>query len=322
MYYRKHLQKCRNRPAGTRVVIAMMTRLALALMVTPALFAEADGTIIERKEAEFAAYGSVKGIDRYASAAQYATALEDDRFVLERVVYASDGLPVVAYVYGPREGDSGKGSVVVFVRGGYRDTDISLYASMMHRLARAGFVVVAPMLRGSEGAPGVDQLGGAELRDVMVAAGLPKTLGVGSPERLFLYGESRGGMMVYQAIRDGFPARAAAVVGAYTDQAEVLQTQPQFQPLAESLWGRTNWDAALERRSAIRWADRLKVPLLILHGSADKSISPSHALKLASRFQELGQPYQLIIYAGDNHVLTRHREQRERAVIGWFREHQ
>jgi poly(3-hydroxybutyrate) depolymerase len=31
------------------------------------------------------------------------------------------------------------------------------------------------------------------------------------PARVFLAGESRGGAMVYMALRDGFPARAAAV---------------------------------------------------------------------------------------------------------------
>ena len=36
-----------------------------------------------------------------------------------------------------------------------------------HRLADAGFVIVAPMYRGSEGAPGRDEMGGADLADLM-----------------------------------------------------------------------------------------------------------------------------------------------------------
>lgn len=99
----------------------------------------------------------------------------------------------------------------------------------------AGFRMVAPMLRGSEGAAGEDRLGGDELHDLMVAPALVRNLAAGDPDQLFLLGESCGGMMVFQALRDGFPAKAAAVVGAHTDQLAMLETQPEVKPLVEKL---------------------------------------------------------------------------------------
>lgn len=61
----------------------------------------------------------------------------------------------------------------------------------------------------------------------------------------------------------------------------------------------------------LRWAERLEVPLSIQHGWQDR-LNSTPALRLAMRLQELNSPYQLI-------VLTRHREQRDRAVVEWFR---
>ena len=42
--------------------------------------------------------------------------------------------------------------------------------------------------------------------------------------RLYLAGESRGGAMVYMALRDGFPAKAAAVWGAFTDLEALVKS--------------------------------------------------------------------------------------------------
>ena len=84
----------------------------------------------------------------------------------------------------------------------------------IHRLTDAGFAVVAQMYRDSEGAPGRDELGGADLADLMNIQPVIAALPYADAGQMFLYGESKGGMMAPQALRDGFPARAAAVVGA------------------------------------------------------------------------------------------------------------
>ncbi len=291
-------------------------RIVFALAIGQVLYAQGDGTIIERKPHTFTPFGELKGVQRYATAEEYAETLGDRRYNLERVTYASDGLKVVAYVYGSAAPNL---PVVVFVRGGYLDTAVSLYAVEFRKLAQAGFKVVAPMLRQSEGAPGVDQLGGADLNDLMAASKLVQNLG-GDVSKMYLYGESRGGMMVYQALRDGFPARAAAVIGAYTDQVATLELQSEMKPVVEKLWSGEKWDQAIERRSAIRWADKIKVPILIMHGGMD-SLTPLHSLRMATKLQELGKPYQLMIFEGDGHVLPRHREARHKAAIEWFKGH-
>jgi len=251
----------------------------------------------------------------------YERARTDTRFEMLKVTYSSDGLPVVAFIYRPVAAVD-KWPVVVFNRGSYvRQNAARELLVPFHRLAEGGFVVVAPMYRGSEGAPGRDEMGGADLADLMniqaVIASLPYT----APGSTFLYGESRGGMMTLQALRDGFPARAAAIVGVFTDLEQYLKEDPNAEALGPKMFPdyETNRAGLIERRSAIRWADRINAPLLIMHGGDDTSVNPVHALLLANALQRSGKRYELVIAAGARHGMEPFEADRDERAIRWFR---
>jgi dipeptidyl aminopeptidase/acylaminoacyl peptidase len=55
-----------------------------------------------------------------------------------------------------------------------------------------------------------------------------------------------------------------------------------------------------------------------MHGGADRAVNPSHSLRLAQGLQELGAVYPLVIYAEDDHALTRHRVERDTQAAAWF----
>jgi dipeptidyl aminopeptidase/acylaminoacyl peptidase len=74
-------------------------------------------------------------------------------------------------------------------------------------------------------------------------------------------------------------------------------------------------------RSAIQWVGQLDTPLLIMHGGADWSVNPIHSLALAQELQKLNRTYELIVYAGDNHILAGNQEDRDRRAISWFKRH-
>lgn len=80
-------------------------------------------------------------------------------------------------------------------------------------------------------------------------------------------------------------------------------------------------DRLLKDRSAFYWADKLKTPLLIQHGGADWRVPPVQSLKLAERLQEWRLPYELVIYAEDDHPLTRNQPESRQRIIHWFRQH-
>jgi dipeptidyl aminopeptidase/acylaminoacyl peptidase len=286
-----------------------------------------DGSIIERKPYAFPSYEEAvrdTDVENYASREAYRRAVGDSRFELQKLLYASDGLKVRAYLYKPVRIERAPLPAIIFNRGSSVRGDIAPeLVSFFHRLASEGFVVLAPMYRQSDGGEGRDELGGADVNDLMNVVPLMRSLGFIDMNNLFLYGESRGGMMTYQAIRKDFPVNAAAVFGAFTDLDALIKFRPQVYSASalKQLWPGfdTRRDEINKSRSAIYWPEALDVPLLIMHGGADWSVSPSQSLAIAQKLQDSGKIYELIIYAEDGHILSRNQEDRDRRAMAWFR---
>lgn len=268
-------------------------------------------------------YETIPKIERYASREEYEAARLDRRFELTRVGYESDGLTVFAYLYMPVKAE-GSLPVVVFNRGSYVwEQFAGEYLATFHRLAQAGFIVVAPMYRGSGGAPGRDELGGADLSDLLNTTALLARLPHAASESVFMYGESRGGMMTYQALRENYPMRAAAVYGAFTNLAELAAPGGKFASAALMIWPdyADRRKEIHQRRSALEWPDRFSAPVLIMHGGADRDVPAAQSIALAMRLQELGKPYELIIRSASNHTLSDWRVERDARAIEWFNRH-
>jgi dipeptidyl aminopeptidase/acylaminoacyl peptidase len=181
------------------------------------------------------------------------------------------------------------------------------------------------MYRQSDGGEGRDEMGGRDVNDLMNTVALAKSLGFIDVNNLFLYGESRGGVMTYFAIKKNFPANAAAVYGAFTDLEALIKERPEvYRPqMLKQIWPDfdSRKDEIFRSRSANYWPESLGIPLLIMHGGADWSVNPSHSLTIAQKLQSLGKTYELIVYAGDGHRLARNQEDRDRRAVAWFRKH-
>jgi dipeptidyl aminopeptidase/acylaminoacyl peptidase len=286
----------------------------LALLLVTAPVASADPEAVPLQP-----YASVRNLGIFTTEADYDAALADKRFRMERIAYASDGLTVHAYVYRPVAA-KGRLPVVVFNRGGWTHQSFaSEMVSMAHRMAQRGYLVVAPIYRGSGGDAGTDEMGGADLADLFNLLPAIRAMPDADADRLFLYGESRGGMMVYQALRDGFPARAAAVVGAFTD-LEAMLANPRWASAGVAIWPdlATNRAAIVERRSAIRWPGRIGAPVLIMHGGADESVELDQAKRMAAALKASGKPHDFQIFEGEGHVIAGKALERDARAADWF----
>ena len=67
------------------------------------------------------------------------------------------------------------------------------------------------------------------------------------------------------------------------------------------------------------WADKLQVPLLILHSRQDRLVPVDHALKMAAALQAHGKSFALHICDHDGHSLPLNRDDRNRQIVEWFR---
>lgn len=296
------------------------------LLMALSIQAQTDnGKITERKPYVFGAYEKVDGLSKAVSKPDYEAAVADTRFVLEELKYQSDGLSVTAYLYRPANTKDKKLPLIIFNRGSYIVGDLGAQlVPMFRRLAAEGFVVLAPLLRASNGAPGQDQVGGADLDDLMNTRSLIRSLEFVDQKNLFMYGHSRGGMMTFQAIRDGFPLNAAATIGGFTDFNALVTSKPeQYDPLLKQIWPdyAAHQEEINHRRSAIRWADKLNVPLLLMHGGGDHTVNPEQTLNLAQLLQKAGKSYELIIVNGETHSVSHDETYRDARVVEWFRKH-
>ena len=313
--------------APLRFFAALLALCSLSY-ATPAQ-APPDGAPVEQKLYDFPSYERAvesTDVERYASKEAYERAVSDRRFAFRKLKYLSDGLRVTAYLYGPAQAGGAKLPAIVFNRGSTVRGDIAPeLIAFFHRLASEGFVVLAPLYRQSDGGEGRDEVGGADLNDLLNVVPLARALGFVDADNLFLYGESRGGMMTYQALAHGFPANAAAVFGALTDIEALVRDHPEvYTPaLLKQFWPDFEARRAeiFRSRSALRWAESLNAPLLIMHGGADRAVSPAQSLALAQRLQQLGKTYGLVIYPGDGHTLARNQEDRDRRALLWFKAH-
>jgi dipeptidyl aminopeptidase/acylaminoacyl peptidase len=243
-----------------------------------------------------------------------------------RIVYMSDGLRVVGYVWRPRESAGKQHPLVIFNRGGNRERSqlTPWMAGGFHDFVSSGFVVIASQYRGVDGGEGTEEYGGADIRDVLNLVPVARSLGIVDMRNVFVFGNSRGGMMTYLALKHGLRANAAAVMSGVTDLFGNAADHPElvtniYEPLIPGFGSRRA--EVMEERSAVRWADRIHVPLLVLHGTADAQISATRALEFAQRLQALGKTYELVMYANDGHGLPMNRGDSDRRVLDWFRKH-
>jgi len=183
-------------------------------------------------------------------------------------------------------------------------------------------VVAASQYRGNAGGEGREEFGGSDLDDVLNLIPLLEAEPGADPERIGMYGGSRGGMMTYLALARTDRIRAAVVRcgvsdltgwrGDRDDMEEVFADLiPGFDP---------EDDGPLLARSAIHWADRLcpTTPILLLQGTADWRVNPASALRFAERLLAVKHPFRLVMLEGSDHALTEHAAEHHRLTREWF----
>ncbi|MES1158265.1 MAG: prolyl oligopeptidase family serine peptidase [Terricaulis silvestris] len=306
-----------------RILLGLVAALSFFSIATGVCAVGATAPLENVQSVDLPAYDSERGINWTGSREDYDAARADQRFVMEQFTYQSDGLTVGAYLYRPRTPSAHPLPIIVFNRGSYTWPDgfVGRILIPLHRYAEAGFIVVAPHYRGSNGWQGRDELGGADLHDLFNIVPQLSRIEGADPSRIYLAGVSRGGAMVYMALRDGFPARAAAVWGAFTDLEPLIAPggpQAEYAPL---VWPDLAEHRAqiIESRSALRWADRINAPVLIMQGGADEDIPVDQSRRMDAELTRLGKVHQFIVFDGEQHEIGGRGADRDAAVVAWFR---
>jgi dipeptidyl aminopeptidase/acylaminoacyl peptidase len=96
-------------------------------------------------------------------------------------------------------------------------------------------------------------------------------------------------------------------------------SQAKFTPLIFPDLNERDRDGIIERRSALRWADRIRTPVLIMHGTADQDMPMEHSQRMAAELSRLGRTHRLLLFEGELHRIGGRGVDRDAEAIGWFR---
>ncbi len=180
-------------------------------------------------------------------------------------------------------------------------------------LARAGFVVLHPNLRGhgrSQGKPDpLFRVGYALdvlnlIASLRAHAGQPGALERANPKLIGLFGHSMGGGIVLRVITVDPGIRAAVLYGAMSGDE-----QRNFQRISTVLSGGTRGLAELKAAPALfaqispsGFLDRIQAAVSIHHGGHDTQVPLAWSLELCQKLKALGKQVSCYTYAKAEHT--------------------
>ena len=238
------------------------------------------------------------------------------------ITYESDGLQIGGLMVTPKK--SGKYPCIVYNRGGNRNfgsLKVSTAVSRMGRLASEGYVVLASNYRGAGRSEGNDEFGGKDVNDVLNLMEVFENIESADPERIGMFGWSRGGMMTYIALTKSEKIDVAVVGGARSNLTIIDRPGMETNVYSECIPDyANNKEDELKKRSAIFWVDKFPkdVPILLLHGNADWRVKSTNSLQLALEFEKHRIPYRLKIYEGADHSISEFRDDVNEEALQWL----
>ena len=227
---------------------------------------------------------------------------------------ARDGLEIPAYLTLP-PGREAKGlPLIVVPHGGPYDVrDDGGYDPEVQFLANRGYAVLQPQFRGSGGYgkpfsdKGAGQWGRAMQDDLDDGMDWLARQGTIDPKRVCLIGGSYGGYAaLWGAVRNPERYRCAASFAGVSDLRRQLNFQVTFKVSKRYSkdWRRiVKGDDGFDLRtvSPLYAADRLKVPVLLMHGDLDQRVPFAQSKLLADKLKQAGKDYEFYPLKGEGH---------------------
>ena len=231
----------------------------------------------------------------------------------ERVTWRSkDGKEIAGLLFTPRGTKPGaKLPAVVWVHGGPEGQDDFRADLWAQYLTQAGYVVLEPNYRGSSGYGeafrnlNVEDSNGGEVDDVAAGAQYLVSRGLADPARLSIGGGSHGGTMTaYMVVH--YPDLFAAAIelyGVVDRQLFVERTNPSSSIRWMMKMGGTPTEKAevYRRANVLLQVDKVKTPLLVMHGEDDPQVPPANSALFVKALRDHHKTVFYFTYPGELH---------------------
>ena len=231
----------------------------------------------------------------------------------ERVTWQSkDGKEIAGLLFTPRGAKPGaKLPAVVWVHGGPEGQDGFRADGWAQFLTEAGYVVLEPNYRGSSGYGeafrnlNVEDSNGGEVDDVAAGAQYLVTRGLADPARLAIGGGSHGGTMTaYMVVH--YPDLFAAAIELYGVVDRKLFVERTNPPSAVRWMMKmggspTEKPEVYRRANVLLQVDKVKTPLLVMHGEDDPQVPPADSALFVKALREHHKTVFYFTYPGELH---------------------
>ena len=221
---------------------------------------------------------------------------------------ARDGLQIFAYLTWPRMYREGPIPFVVLPHGGPNDCDSAGFDYEVQFLASRGWGVLQPEFRGSTcwgsafEQKGYREWGFKMQDDVTDGTRWLIDRGLADPSKICIVGSSYGGYAALEGVeKEPDLYRCAAAWAPVTDLLtlrgewrELIQNAVALDRLGED-------SGRLEAASPDRHADKIKVPVLLMHGRTDFTVQVRHSERMESALKDAGKPVEAIYLDGADH---------------------
>jgi dipeptidyl-peptidase-4 len=207
--------------------------------------------------------------------------------------------PVIVDVYGGPEAQD--------VRRAWDNSTRSKDGFFHQFLVQQGYIVFALDNRGT-GYRGVKfesalyhRMGSVEVEDQVAGVEFLRSLPYVDGKRIGIFGWSYGGYMALMCTMQAPDSFAAAVAGAPVTDWRLYDTH-----YTERYMGTPQENAeGYAWSNVLTHAEGLRGPLLVMHGMADDNVLFTNSTALFKKLQDLGTPFEVMVYPGSKHGLLR-----------------
>lgn len=241
----------------------------------------------------------------------------------EKISYkARDGLNIEGYLSVPK-GKTGPGALVVLPHGGPFSQDSNSFDTFSAYLVNKGYLVFQPNFRGSTGyghqflTQAVGQYGMAMQDDITDGTHYLIEQKIADPKRICIMGASYGGYAaLLGAARTPDLYQCAISFAGISDLRDLRASYRNYTNynLAKKQFGEDN--DLLEQNSPLNMVDQVKVPVLLLHGTEDRSVPVKQSRMMAEELADEKKVFTYIeIEDGTHHLdYLPHRKQTFEAI--------
>jgi dipeptidyl aminopeptidase/acylaminoacyl peptidase len=244
---------------------------------------------------------------------------------------APDGLEIEGLLLKPLNYEAGKRyPLILQIHGGPYGQFAYGLNTRAQIFAANGYAVLLPNPRGSTGygnkftTANLGDWGGKDYQDLMTGVDEVIKMGLADPERLAVMGGSYGGFMTFWVITQTNRFKAAIGHAGISDWYS-FYGQSDIPGLMEYGFGGVPWTAreTYEKWSPVRYADRVKTPLMITHGEQDRRVPIAQAEQYYRALRKRGVETVFIRYPREGHGIAEPNHQIDlvRRQLEWFDKH-